>query len=280
MILVADSGSTKCDWKLADKNSHTESYQTIGFNPVYVSSEDIAKAISENPLITRKEEVKKVFFYGAGCSSPEFQSIVAKGIQTVFDNAEVHVSHDLDGAAYATCQGQPGISCILGTGSNACYFDGEKVAQERPSLGYILGDEGSGAYFGKILIRKMLYKQLPEDLYQLFNNKYNLGKAQVIDSVYRQARPNTFLASFMSFLGENKKHQFVQDTIACGLRDFLETHVCNLPKYKELPTHFVGSVAFYFQDILKQEAAKLGIKVGNILQKPIDGLLEYHLKRD
>lgn len=277
MILVADSGSTKCDWILANQNGVKENYQTIGFNPVYVNAEEIATAIEGNPLAGRRQEVEKVFFYGAGCSSPEFQKIVADGIKKVFPTAQVQVSHDLDGAAYATCKGKPGISCILGTGSNACFFDGKNVSQERPSLGYILGDEGSGAYFGKILVTKFLYKQLPEDIYQLFSNKYSIGKTQIIDSVYRKPRPNTFLASFMGFFGENKTHPFIRQIIASGLNDFLVTHVCCLKDYKNFLCHFVGSVAFYFQDILEEEATKLEIKVGNILQKPIDGLVEYHL---
>lgn len=280
MILVADSGSTKCDWILANNIGTRENFQTIGFNPVYVSSEEIASAIESNPLGERRSAVSKVFFYGAGCSSPEFQDIVAQGIKQVFTEAQVHVSHDLDGAAYATCEGKPGISCILGTGSNACYFDGKNVSQERPSLGYILGDEGSGAYFGKILVTKFLYKQLPADIHELFSNKYSISKAQIIDSVYRKPRPNTFLASFMGFFGENKNHPFVQETVAKGLHEFLETHVCCLKDYQTLPCHFVGSVAFYFHDILKQEAQKLGIQVGNVLQKPIDGLVEYHLNHE
>lgn len=277
MILVADSGSTKCDWILADHNGTRENYQTIGFNPVYVSADEIAQAINSNPLAARNNEVTAVYFYGAGCSSIEFKTIVANGIKQVFTQAEVHVSHDLDGAAYATCEGKPGISCILGTGSNACHFDGKTVSQARPSLGYILGDEGSGAYFGKILVTKFLYKQLPDDIHQLFSNKYSIGKAQIIDSVYRKPRPNTFLASFMDFFGENKSHPFVQETIAKGMNHFLETHVTCLKDYQTIPCHFIGSVAFYFQDILKQETDKLGIKMGNVIQKPIDGLVEYHL---
>lgn len=277
MILVADSGSTKCDWVLANTEGIRESYQTIGFNPVYISANEIADVLAKSPLAPQANVVEKVFFYGAGCSSDEFQGIVANGIQNVFQQAEVVVRHDLDGAAYATCEDKPGIACILGTGSNACYFDGKSVTQERPSLGYILGDEGSGAYFGKILVSKFLYKQLPDDIQELFANKYNLGKEQIIDSVYRKARPNTFLASFMSFFGENKEHPFIKETIAQGLKHFMETHVTCYPNHQQLPVHFVGSIAFYFQDILKQEAEKMNIKIGNIIQKPIDGLLAYHL---
>ncbi len=278
MILVADSGSTKCDWILANHNGLKESFQTIGFNPVYVNAQEIAHAIEDNPLSSHANEIEKVFFYGAGCSSQEFQGIVANGIRKVFPSSRVKVSHDLDGAAYATCEGKPGISCILGTGSNACFFDGKTVSQERPSLGYILGDEGSGAYFGKILVTKFLYKQLPQDIHELFNNKYSIGKTQIIDSVYRQPRPNTFLASFMTFFGENKSHPYIKEIIATGLNDFFVTHVLYLKDYQQLPCHFVGSIAFYFQDILQEEAEKLNIQVGNILQKPINGLVEYHLK--
>jgi len=277
MILIADSGSTKCDWVLTEKGKNEQHFTTIGFNPIFIKEAQIAEHIRANELFNFADSVKEIFFYGASCSSDEKQKIITTGLQSVFRKAKITVKHDLDGAAFATCQGKPGIACILGTGSNGCYFDGNTVSQLRPALGFILGDEGSGAYFGKILLRKYLYHQLSDNLCQAFNNQFTFDKEQIIDRVYSGERPNTFLAGFMSFLGEHKKEKFVSEMIANGLKDFMQTHVCCYLNYRELPVHFVGSIAFYFEDILRHVAKDLDVHVGMITKRPVEGLVKYHL---
>lgn len=278
MLLIADSGSTKCDWLLIDRNDALRSFKTIGFNPYFHDKEFITSAIQLNIELSQLGPyVKNVFYYGAGCSSSELNAIVYKALNTVFFNARIKVDHDLVAAAYATYQAEPCISCILGTGSNSCYFDGKKVSEEVPALGYILGDEGSGSYYGKKLLSMYLYKQLPQHLHNELNSVYQLTKDAIVDQVYMKPHANVYLASFMKFLSQHKNDNFVREMVYDGMLHFLKNHVCCFKEYKEVPVHFVGSIAWHFQDILQAAANDLGIRVGRIVQKPIDQLGKYHL---
>jgi len=278
MILIADSGSTKCDWRLIDGEQVIVSSSTMGLNPFFHDEAIITEAVSGEPeLIQNAANVSEIRFYGAGCSSSDRNQIIEKSLKQVFANAEVHVDHDVMGAAIAACQGRSGIACILGTGSNACFFDGKNIHQEIPSLGYILGDEGSGSWFGKQLLRDYLYKEpiptaLREELESLGYEK-NL----ILNRIYREPHANVYLASFVKILANYHDTEYVRSMIAEGMKTFLKRHVYSLSSFKDVPVCFVGSIAFHFQDILKIEAEKLEIHVGDIIKQPIDGLVEFHI---
>ena len=279
MILIADSGSTKCDWKLMDGTREVGAISTMGFNPFFHSESIISATIKAQGMLYKyAEKVDEIYIYSAGCSSPELNKVLENGLKSVFRKAKIHVDHDVLGAALAACQGKEGIACILGTGSNSCYYDGETIYEEIPSLAYILGDEGSGSWYGKQVLRDYLYKEpIPEELRQELVDQGH-DKTSILENIYMQPHANVYLASFMKTISKFRDTEYVDSMIHAGMRAFLERHVCCFKNHKEVTTNFVGSIAYYFQDILKEEAEKLGITVGNIIKKPIDGLVEYHLK--
>lgn len=280
MILIADSGSTKCDWALIDeKGNRLGSFQTMGLNPYFHTPEVAENALKANEeLFKIAQEVKQIFFYGAGSSTAEMCSIMKDGLQRVFVNADILVDHDLLGSAMSTYDGEPCISCILGTGSNSCYFDGKDIYEEVPSLAYILGDEASGSYFGKILLQEYFYKKLPLDLRKAFEDFHAPSKDEIISRVYREPNANVYLASFMKFIGEYRDHPHVQNWVTNGMIHFIDIHVKCFANWNEVPVHFVGSIGHYFRDCLDRAAEKTGIRVGRVIRKPIDGLVEYHVR--
>ncbi|MCB0755119.1 MAG: hypothetical protein H6602_09630 [Flavobacteriales bacterium] len=279
MILIADSGSTKCDWKLMDGEAEVGSVSTMGFNPYFHSEAIISATLKAQRLFTQNaDSITEVYIYSAGCSSPDLNKIVEKGLRAVFTKAKIMVDHDVLGAALAACQGEPGIACILGTGSNSCYYNGETTYEEIPSLAYILGDEGSGSWYGKQLLRDYLYKEpIPLELRRELEEQGH-DKNSIMENIYMQEHANVYLASFMKTISKYKETEYIKTMIHDGMRAFLLRHVCCFKNHKEVKTNFVGSIAYYFQDILKEEASKLGISIGNVIKKPIDGLVEYHLK--
>lgn len=278
MFLIADSGSTKCDWRLIDGDTHRD-FKSVGINP-YFHNEDVIEAemkkVSE--LMKIADDIKAVFFYGAGCSSTELKRIVEAGLNRIFHNAQIYVDHDLVAAAFAVYEDEPCIACILGTGSNSCHFDGDIVREEVPALAYILGDEGSGSYFGKKLLTDFLYKQLPENIHEALKEQFDLNKNVIMDRVYRKPHANVYLASFMPFISSFRDEPYVRDMIREGLGKFLDIHVKCFRDSGTVKTHFVGSVAFYQEDILREVAAEKGILVGNIVERPIEGLSRHHIK--
>ena len=277
MIILVDSGSTKSDWVLLDNNGQQNSQTTIGFNPNFHSTQEIVQGILENKEIEKMaSQVGKVFYYGAACSTSSLKEVVENALKEVFIRAEISVESDLKACCLSVYTGSPIISCILGTGSNACYFDGTTMRQEVPALGYILGDEGSGTYFGKQLLSSFLYHKLPQHIEIEFIKEFQLNKELIVDRVYRQANANVYLASFTMFIAQRSSEAYFEAMIDNGFRKFLEIHVCSYPNYKEVETHFVGSVAYTFQTRLRKIASDLGINVGEIIQKPIDGLVRYH----
>ena len=280
MILIADSGSTKCDW-VALNSEGTELFRTrtMGFNPLFHTSETITEELAKNPeLQSNSRSVVAVFYYGAGCSSPERSAVIQKGIAHVFPQANVMVHHDLLGAAYAAYDGRPNITCILGTGSNSCYFDGRNVKEMSPSLGFILGDEGSGAYFGKKIIAAYLYGHLSKEATKKFDDTFKLSMQEIISRVYTQPHANRFLADFSPFIYEFRKEPIIEKMLQNGMKEFLHIHVSCFPEAAEVEIHFVGSVAFHFQEALHNAATELGLKIGNIIRRPIDPLVDYHVK--
>ncbi len=278
MILIADSGSTKCDWILTHpKGEKLNSYSTMGFNPMFHSSELIVAEIQKNKnLIGIAAQVEAIYYYGSGNSNKHYNSVVGKGLSAVFANAQLHIHHDILAAAYATYTGVPCISCILGTGSNSFFFDGENLHQVVPALGFILGDEGSGSYFGKQLLRDYLYKKLPAELSQDLEQEYTISKALIFDKLYSTPHANVYLASFGTFIAKHKTHPYFAKLLHNGFTHFIKEHILSYKNARQVPVHFVGSIAFYFQEELKTAAAACNITIGNIIQKPIDSLLEYH----
>ena len=279
IILIADSGSTKSDWLAIDEvGKEIGQFSTMGFNPYFHSSELVAKELSSHSeMIKLAPEVSKVFFYGAGSSSSEMCSIIEKGLSKVFSQAEINVGHDLNGAAYSTWSGEPAITCILGTGSNSCYFDGNEVYEEVPSLAYILGDEGSGSWFGKRLLRAFFYKKLPKEIHDDFVKTFNFSVSEINKRVYTEPNPNVFLASYMKFIAKHKSADIVKEWLQDGFGAFLDIHVACFDNFKQMPIHFIGSVAYHFSEDLSLACEKRGMKMGNLIKKPIEGLAKYHL---
>lgn len=276
MILIVDSGSTKSDWILLNNSKKTH-YSTMGLNPYFHNEETVYNAILEQKdLFAIRAEVEKVFFYGAGCSSEALNQIIQNGLSKVFSNACITVDHDLCACAYATYEGEPAISCIIGTGSNSCYYDGITVSEEVPALGYILGDEGSGTYFGKQLLSNFLYKRLPEHIHEAFLAETGISKDEIIDHVYMQPNANVYLASFMRFIIKFQEDEYIKDMIYNGFKHFIQIHVCCYSNYKNVKVHFVGSIAHLFYSELEKACAIMDVQLGKVIQKPIDGLVSYH----
>jgi glucosamine kinase len=278
MILIADSGATKTDWRQVFSRQDVRSFQTDGFNPFFVDSRFVRKEVESElvPFIDSRH-VKEVFFYGAGCSEVEQCIVVEDGLTLVFPDARIKVENDLLGAARALCGHQEGIACILGTGSNSCFYDGKRIIDNVPSLGYILGDEGSGAYIGKKLLREVLTLSAPTDIRQKFSDKFNYTRVHILKHVYNQEMPSRFLASFMRFISENISYPFIHMLVRDAFHDFFKSQVLKYQRYVEVPVYCTGSIAFYFSDILKEVAKENGIEIKKILPSPIEGLTEYHL---
>ena len=280
MIIVADSGSSKTDWMVYSP-TETQSFSTQGINPYFLNAHDILKILSKNKgLGIIADIVKEVYFFGSGCSSPDKHEIVSNGLSSFFTKAFVSVDHDLIGSAYATCGKEEGLTCILGTGSNISYFDGNTVHSGNHGLGYVLGDEGSGTFFGRKVLVSYLYGTMPNELMENFAKAFEVTKEIVIHNIYQKPLPNSYLASFSRFMIGNKTHPFIQQMLKDGFQEFVDTNIKNYKMYKTIPCNFVGSIAFYYQEELREVCAKNHIKVGKILQKPIEGIFEYILKRE
>jgi N-acetylglucosamine kinase-like BadF-type ATPase len=278
MRLIADSGATKTDWVIIQADNELRSAQTIGFNPYFIGSEGILEELEKNlyPFLDN-DKVKEVFFYGAGCSTPKNCDIVSTALEDFFGNADIFVEHDLLGAARALCGHHEGIACILGTGSNSCYFDGKEIRENVASLGFVLADEGSGAYMGKHLIRDFFLGEMPSEISAKFENNYQLTLEKVLDAVYNRPHPNRYLASFTFFLSENIKEPYINDIVKSAFRDFFRFQVTKYSNYKTIPLSAVGSIVFHFMEIFKDIAAENGLTTKKIIQTPIEGLVHYHL---
>ncbi|WP_257670536.1 N-acetylglucosamine kinase [Parapedobacter tibetensis] len=281
MILVADSGSSQSDWMLALPGEEPLAFTTKGLNPFFVNEKDIAKIIQNIPEIKPyTDHISEVYFFGSGCSSPDRREMVSNALSQLFINAFVSVETDLIGAAYATCGNRKGYIATLGTGSDVSFFDGQEVLPTRQGIGYVLGDEGSGVWFGKQLITNFLYGTMPTDLAERFNAKYRINKEIVIKNVYQRASPNAYLASFARFMGEYIDHPFVDELLKVGFKEFITTNIKPFPNYREYICHFVGSIAFYFKDQLHYICEQNGVKIGKVLKRPIEELFNYVIQRE
>ncbi|MES2590638.1 MAG: N-acetylglucosamine kinase [Bacteroidota bacterium] len=283
MILIADSGSTKTDWRLIEENNKTQQFSTQGFNPYFQDSDEIATVLKNellpqlNPFFSVDTEKIQIFFYGAGCSAASKKEIIKAALIQLFPLAVIEVETDLLCAARALCGSNPGIAAILGTGSNTCYYDGKSIVENRASLGFILGDEGSGAHIGKTFIQAYLNQEMPKELADRFYERFKLNIDDILNSIYKKPLPNRFLASFSKFIYQNLKEQFVIDLVANCFEQFFDRHICKYEKYKELKLSCVGSVAFYYSNIFRAVALKKGVNIDTIIETPIAGLTLYHL---
>jgi len=280
MILIADGGSTKCDWIAIDyEGKELMRTQTLGLNPYLVTSEKAAEEVSKNTALTQiSEKIDHVFFYGAGCSSEASQSVLEKAFTQIFMGAKIHIEHDMLGAAYAAYNGKPAIVCILGTGSNSCYFDGQKLREDTESLGWILGDEGSGSNLGKRLLLARFVKKMPPHLQIAFDKIYhNLTADKVNENVYKKPFPNAYVAGFSRFVVEHKYEPFMQQLIYQSMREFIENQVLVYPEARFSEINFIGSIAHYYEETLHAVCAENHLVIGSVLKRPIDSLVKYHL---
>jgi len=277
VLIVGDSGSTKTVWRIVSQGETPEERRQGGFNPNYFSfegfAEEVRRAFSEPEWAELRGEL---YFYCSGCGVGEMREAVEELLQELFPRMRVEVQHDLMGAARATCGDQPGIACILGTGSNSMCYDGVQEVDKVPSLGFILGDEGSGVDLGRRLLRAYFYRELPEDLRQPLQALLPGGREELVERLYHSEGPATFLASFAGFVGEHRRHPFCAQLLEDCFRGFVQSHVLKYEQAASWPVHFVGSVAFHFQEELLQVLREANLTPGKILKEPLDELVRYH----
>ena len=281
MMLIADSGATKADWRFIDDEGRITAFSTAGLSPLFWTSKEMTSEINRKFPRKVKEEVKSqkstVFFYGTSCSSKERIRIVDLGIKKVFPKTKITINHDILASARALLGNNPGIACILGTGSNSCYYDGKKILETKGGLTYILGDEGSGAHIGMEFIKAFLNNELPKNIHATFMKEYRLTKDKIFDAVYNKKYPNRFLASFAKFVHEHLDDPFIAGLVTRCIAEFFEMTICKYENYQRLPVGFVGSVAHNFKDVLYKVAKDKRVAVNKIISSPIDELMKFHL---
>lgn len=276
MILIADSGSTKTDWRLIEDSGEISQFKTAGMNPYYQDSEGIYQELKKNLVPNVSRPIESVFFYGAGCINQSDKQVVENAIIKAFGKVHLEIHDDLLAAARALCGADPGIPCILGTGSNSCVYDGQNIIDRIPPLGYILGDEGGGAYIGRRLVSDYLKRIMPDAIKARFIKRFAPDQNTIMESVYKNEFPNRYLASYSQFALHNLNDPYVYDLVSQGFSTFLDRNVLRYKDYQKYPIHFVGSIAYYYSDILRQVANDRGLVVRNILESPIAGLTLYH----
>ena len=276
MILIADSGSTNTTWCLAEKGSPVNQITTSGINPYFQTEEEIREVIARelDPYI-KDHSIKAIYYYGAGCAFGE-QQLILKEILSSFVPTCIEVSTDLLGAARSLCGREAGIVCILGTGSNSCFYDGRSIIKNVSPLGYILGDEGGGAVLGKLLVGDCLKNQLPKHLSEKFLDQYQLTPSLLLENVYKKPFPNRFLAKFSCFLEENIQEEAIYSLVHQSFCSFFTRNVMQYDNYQTYPIHFIGSVAYHFRHVLLDAAAFFNLSICSIEQSPVNGLLAYH----
>ena len=274
--LIADCGATKAEWCLLS-GGKKKTIITQGISPYFLSTEAIIQLLQKEliPKVS-KSNITEIFYYGTGCANPANARSVKKALKTLFPAAGVEVTHDLMGAARALCGDRKGIACILGTGSNSCHYDGKKIVRNSPGLGYVLGDEGSGAYLGRKVIQYYLYGTFDEELRGRFDLTYTTNTAEILENVYKKPLPNRYLAGYAKFLADNRGHYMIENIIEDGINDFFFTHLCKYRETWTLPVSFAGSVAFGFKDVLQQLCASYEFEMGTVMKNPMDGLVAYH----
>lgn len=278
MILIADSGSTKTDWCVVENGQPIQQISTKGINPFFQPEEEISNEIATSLLPQLKTNaLDAVYFYGAGCGFPDKIAMVHRAITKHLQiKREVEVNTDMLAVAHGLCQHEAGIACIMGTGSNSCYYDGKQIVSNVSPLGFILGDEGSGAVLGKLLVGDILKNQMTPELKEKFLKQFGLTPADIIDRVYRKPFPNRFLASLSPFLAQNIDEPCIHALVLGSFKSFLKRNVMQYENFRNSKVHFIGSVAFYYKTILAEAAQEMNIQLGTIIKSPMEGLIKYH----
>jgi glucosamine kinase len=277
MILIADGGSTKTSWCLVNSNGERSFFKTEGYNPFFVSKEYVVQSLKKwLPSNLPYQKIKALHFYGSGVHAEAQADILLKALSTVFIEIDVTVYHDMLAASRALLGNEKGFAAILGTGTNTCIYDGVQITQQIDSLGYILGDEGSGSAIGRRLLSAYLRNKLPSDLHQQFEASYKLRESDIIEQVYTKPLANRFIASFCAFVGQNIQQDFMYDLVAKSFESLFKEIVIHYPNYQSYTFNCVGSVGYHFKDILIAKAACFGMSCGKIISNPIDGLVDYH----
>ncbi len=279
MVLITDSGATKADWiALDDKGNQVFMTQTLGLSPEVLTEEVIIDRLANNfELSKNSHKVTRLFFYGAGCGTDRMKKFLKKIFREFFPKAKIEVKEDTYAAIYSTTKiGHQGIVCILGTGSNCSYYDGNQLFQKVTSLGYIPMDDGSGNFFGRKLIRDYYFHKIPQDLAIKFEQGYNLDADVIKENLYKRPNPNTYLATFARFLVENKDHPYSKGVIDKGFQQFVNNYIMQFELATKVPIHFVGSIAYYLREELAAVIERNDLVLGVIRQRPIEGLVEFH----
>lgn len=281
MILVADSGSSRSDWMLSLPFDKPLTFTTKGLNPYFVSEKEIERVIHNVPeIMPYVKDVTEVYFFGSGCTSPDRRELVSNALSELFSEAFISVELDLLGSAYATCGNRKGYVATLGTGSDFTFYNGEDIEVSNQGVGYVLGDEGSGVWFGKSLITDYLYGKMPPDLASDFSNKYRVTKEIVVKNVYQKSMPNTYIASFVPFLSDHLGHPYVESLLEEGFSEFVKVAIMPHDDYRDFVCHFVGSIAYFFEPQLKQVCKNMGVQMGMILRNPMQNLFDFVLERE
>lgn len=283
MIAIIYSGTRYANWKLASKGEVVADFKTAGINPFFNDEKFINNLLNKNiKLIHFAEKIKKIYFFGAGASSPERNEIIHNAFSKFFKFSRVFVHHDMLAAAKASCDDKEGITCIIGSGSNAAYFNGKKNIENNYGLGYILGDEGSANWLGRKLVKAFLNKSLPTSLHQLFKNKYDLDRKQIIDKIYKNTHPNIFLSSFTGFFMDNRNDIYIKNLITEGFNLFINTYLKPLIAIygSHQPIYFVGTIAGNFQDYLRETATENNINIVTVIKEPIYNLINYYANKN
>jgi glucosamine kinase len=280
MFLIADSGSTKTSWILADSTRIISGFTGIGLNPYYFTVEEIPVHIGKSiPPELDVNEVKKIFFYGSGCATFEKSEIIKKGLNMKFPDAQIEVFTDLLGSAKALFGNEPGIVGILGTGANTGFYDGRNIIKNIPGFGYIMGDEGSGANLGLKLLKLYLHNELPVTIADDFKKTFNLSDGEILDRIYRKPLPNRFLASFTKFIFSNIDNEIILKLVRESFDQFFDKYICRYDDYRKYQIKLSGSVAFRYADILHKTAKERELSIAEIIKFPIERLADYHVNR-
>ncbi len=274
--LIADCGATKSEWNLSG-NGKSKTVITQGISPYFLDESQVVELLRTELLPRIKTTaVDEIYYYGTGCANPANVKMLKKALKKIFPGSYIEVTHDLMAAARALCGEEKGIACILGTGSNSCYYNGKRIVKNSPGLGYVLGDEGSGAYLGKKVLQYYLYGTFDDELRGRFDLTYTTTTAEILENIYRKPLANRYLAGFTGFLAENRGHYMIENIIEDGLNDFFFNHLCKYREIWSLPVNFAGSVAFGFKDVLQHLCDSYEFDLGKVLKKPMVGLIEYH----
>ncbi len=275
-ILIAESGSTKTDWCLL-QNNKVKKYSTQGINPYFLNEDEIVSIYRTQLKINVKNTaIDEIHFYGAGINSDDKKKLIKTSLKHYFNAKKINTHSDMLASAHSTCQHQKGIACILGTGSNSCYFDGKKISYKTHALGYILGDEGGGNHLGKKLLQYYFHDILDKELKEKFEKKYSITLEDSLEHIYKKPFPNRYLAQFAGFIFENRGNYMIDNIAEDCIHEFFINHLLRYPQIWKVPVHFTGSVSYYLQDIIKEMCRQFNIQFGSVVQKPMKHLIHFY----